>query len=65
MDDTNTKEKLGHLSFQDFLSQIAGVSFNVAPELEQIYEILQHAEARERHSSPGVLEEKDTRTETL
>ena len=54
MDDTNAKEKSRHLSFQDFLSwvsypQLAGVSFEVAPELEQIHEILRQAEARERH----------------
>ena len=54
MDDANAKENPSHLSFQDFLSWIsypqrAGVSFNNAPELEQIYEILRHAEERERH----------------
>ena len=35
------------LSFKDFLSQLAGLSFDVYPQLDEIQEILSRAEARE------------------
>ena len=48
MDGSDFQGTSSPLSLKDFLSQMAGLSFDVTPELDEIQAILHHAESRER-----------------